>query len=123
MWCRQFQHQKLIDTVCRLHRGHATASPARQEASRATTGPAAGRDAIAKPTVTTSQPAQPSRPAAQTATQPAAKLDEKLFTLGNSDKLSWCQCAAFTADVALVAYMCPWRNPACVQNKAVRQNN
>ena len=92
-----FSTQTLIDPVCELHRGNTRATPARQEASRAATGPAAGRDATAKPTAAASQPAtQPSRPAAQTATQPAAKLDEKLFTLGNSSKLSWCPCAALT---------------------------
>ena len=80
--------QKVLKaTVSSLHRGPTIPSPARQEASRAATGPATGRDATAQNTYTTGQPSQSSQPAAQKASQPGAKLDEKLFTLGDSIKL------------------------------------
>lgn len=65
-------------------RGPATASPARQEASRTTSGSAGGADATAKP-APTSQTPPTSSSTAQPASQPAAKLDEKLFTLGNTN--------------------------------------
>lgn len=71
-----------LDTACCLYRGLTTASPARQEATRAATGPAAGRDATAKSPSTANQPSQSSQAPAETAKQPGAKLDEKLFTLG-----------------------------------------
>ena len=72
---------RMVD--CWSYRGPTTASPARQEATRAATGPAAGTDATAKSASTANQPSQSSQPAAETAKRPGAKLDEQLFTLGN----------------------------------------
>ena len=75
------------DTFSSQCRGPTTAGPARQEASRAATGPAMGRDAAAQNTHTTGQLSQSSQSATQKASQPGAKLDEKLFTLGDPVKL------------------------------------
>ncbi len=59
-----------------------TSTPGRQEASRAAAGAASGDGAGRTPAVpSTGQSAQASQPAAA---QPAAKLDEKLFTLGTN---------------------------------------
>lgn len=64
-------------------RSAVTSTPGRQEASRATAGAASGEAATRTPAAPSpSQPAKSSQSAAQSAAQPQAKLDEKLFTLG-----------------------------------------